>query len=306
MISDQTTRNAIRQQLVNILNRLEGASSSGVEEEASKELWEEFFSLINQLDMELLPYGAVSQFVYKNANEDIAYFFEYIESKVEIRFSDTKDNNDYIKIVKLLEHLELANQQKGYLFLQQESDIRKIEKNLEEFYQVSSEIENIKSDFKEVKSNFEKIDKQINQITSNLISILGIFAAILIGAFGAIQAFSSLFTNAHSLSIGKLIIISSIGAAAVILILFFLLNGIAKLTDRNLWSTKEESSSNFKKYPLIVWTYSAIVFTALIGAALELSNFNMKFAWEGLWWLLPIIWGITCYFSYNKLFKKVD
>lgn len=63
---------------------------------------------------------------------------------------------------------------------------------------------------------------------TNFITILGIFAAILMGAFGSIQAFSSLFDNAVFLDLGKLLIISSVGASSVVLILFFLLNGIAE------------------------------------------------------------------------------
>lgn len=301
--------------LLIVLTRLEGGLSSGAGDKID-ETWEEFFQIIASLEREILPYSAVSQFVYSNDNVDLEYFIENIHGRVEDNYNKDEKDQDYIKAKKLLEHLDLAYQQKTFLFLKQEATIGQISSDIQVLEKVSSEVTKVKEEVTEVKEEvteakeevkatkkeFNKIEKAINQITSNLISILGIFAAILIGAFGAIQAFSSLFSNAHLLSFGKLIVLSAIGAASVILILFFLLNGIAKLTERKLWSANE-GSPLVKKYPILFLAYSGIVFTALIGAALELSNIEINFALQGFWWLLPIIWGIGCYRYFKSLFK---
>lgn len=293
MTSKRNERHDLNQKIISLLNKLEGANSSGAEESALDSLWEGFFKLLNDMDLELLPYGAVSQFIYKNNINDIEYFFNSIEDKIEERFKDTQDNVNYRKAVKLLEHLELANQQKVNLFSKQEEDIRNMESKINEINRLTSEVSHIKKEY-------ENIKEDINQVTSSLISILGIFAAILIGAFGAIQSFSSLFSNAHVLSLGKLIIISSIGASSVIMILFFLLNGVAKLTGKRLWSTTDEKGKILQKYPIIVLLYCGLIFLALIGSALELSNIDIKFAMQGLWWLLPIIWVLICIVIFSE------
>ena len=286
MTSRHNSRHTLNQKIVNLLNKLEGAISSSADESAREALWEEFFQLLEKMDLELLPYGAVSQFVYKNNIDDIEYFFNSIEEEIDKRFKEPEKDIDYRKAVKLLEHLELANQQKVNLFLKQEENIRKMGLKIQEMNRLTKEVTSVKEQYENVKND-------VNQITSNLISILGIFAAILIGAFGAIQAFSSLFSNAHVLSIGKLLIISSIGASSVVTILFLLLNGVAKLTNKKLWSSVKEHSTLFEKYPLIILIYCGLVFLGLIGSALELSNSRIHFSWTGLWWLLPGIWLVV-------------
>lgn len=98
----------------------------------------------------------------------------------------------------------------------------------------------MRKDYSDLKKQYSELkneaNKQYQSILAQFIAILGIFAAILMGAFGAIQGFTSLFSNAHKLSMGEILIISSIGASSIILILFFLLNGISKLIGRSLWS----------------------------------------------------------------------
>ena len=78
-----------------------------------------------------------------------------------------------------------------------------IEKSLNEFNEFKSDfilflknLDELGEKFEKFESKFEKIEKSTDQITVNLISILGVFAAILLGAYGSIQGFSNVFANA--------------------------------------------------------------------------------------------------------------
>lgn len=68
------------------------------------------------------------------------------------------------------------------------------------------------------------------------IAILGIFASILITAFGGLTALGSLFEKIDKTDIHKLIFVGTFEVLAIILIIFLMLNGIAKLTKLNLRS----------------------------------------------------------------------
>lgn len=167
------------------------------------------------------------------------------------------------------------------------------------------EIDKVKSDYHLLKSDYEKLREDANEkyenLTTHFITILGIFAAILMGAFGAIESFSDLFSNAHTLSLGVLLIISSIGAASVLLILFFLLNSIAKLTEKSLASDKNRNSPLILRYPILTVSYGILIFILLIGAALELSNTEVILSHKLWWWILPVLWLIL---SRNYLNNK--
>ncbi|WP_127584829.1 hypothetical protein [Paenibacillus koleovorans] len=288
-------RKANSEDLITILKQIQGVIVSPIPQEdrenALESLALELSELLGKLDKDLLPYSAVSQFVYNDdKSEDILYFVERLEEKFSI-IHDKEDDHVYIKFVKLMEHLKLAKQQKDYLFLRQEDEIEKLRHSKVLIQEQSKKSETINKDI-------QKLRNDIKNITAQFITILGIFAAILLGSFGAIQGFTSLFANADKLQVGEILIISSIGASTVLLILFFLLNSIAKLIGKSL--AQANGNSVIERYPFIVISFGLITFLSLIGTSLELSVITLKFAWQGLWWLLPLVWIVFFFYSLYK------
>ncbi|MEO4053351.1 hypothetical protein [Solibacillus sp. CAU 1738] len=272
---------------------------------------EEFIITISKtrFDNELIPYDKITEFVFIETPEELYFDFTTRLKTYGRQYFLKQATISQMSATDLLEresdttsevpNIDLSNCEKDFYRIVRHIDLALIQ--ITKF--ASTKIEHLQSEYDNLNDQFSQLNNQITQLKSaaelqyknmltQFISILGIFAAILMGAFGAIQGFTSLFANAIGLSIGKIFILSSIGASSVVLILFFLLNAIAKLTDRSLSSTSKKDGTLFEKHPSLVLIHGILVFIILIGASLELSNVNLKFAWQGLWWLVPLFWFI--------------
>lgn len=279
-----------------------------------KEFMHEFYKS-NILNNELIPYGKITKIVFEHSGTELEFYLTSDLEKMGIQFfKDRLDKlmKDKLHIsdgefesrlkedkyaercfFKIIRHIDLAVVQKSEMLTMRKEEISEYKKQYQslkkDFIKLKEEAENQSKNLK------EEAENQSKSMLTQYISILGIFAAILMGAFGAIQSFTSLFNNAKDLSIGKILIVSSIGASAVLLILFLLLHSIAKLTEQSIASNRE-SSSYLRKYPMFAICQCQLIFISLVGAALELSNSDIRLALEGFWWALPIGWLIIIYF----------
>lgn len=304
------------------------------ESSETEKINEQFAAVIAKLsyfETEMLPYSAASKFIYEINDDDVEYFFEFFQEMLADRMVDAPAEEVFKKATKLIEHLELASSQKAYLFQKQEQQLQdlnkkmlevheslnqyenskvRIEEKLDEFAEVSEHLDafnesihnfgekvsNFDSKFTEVEGKFERIEKSTEQITVNLISILGIFASILLGAYGSIQGFSNIFTNANKISIGKILMLSSIGASAILLVLFFLMSSIARLTDRKYGN---DGNGFINRHPIMFFSHCilAIIFTA--GAVIELIKNDVMPQMNWLWGILFIVIVIQVLFIYH-------
>ena len=149
-------------------------------------------------------------------------------------------NKKYVRKValKIKDHTNLAIRQ--YRTLKQTDDEYKIKFN----EQIGS--------FKE---------KLTQDITSQLITLVGIFTAIAFVVFGGISSLGSIFSDINKKSIIKLIISSSIWGIAMFNLIFGFLLGISKMTGLNISSSN--SRDFIKKYLLVFWM-NAIMITILV------------------------------------------
>lgn len=277
--------------------------AAGSEQESSPEnprLERKFREFMNTLEETsfrygMIPYDRITEVVFINTPVEILNKFTADLHKrghahlEEGRITEGVEELEYEKLFyKILRHIDLALVQKNTFTRLQlaEIDILKVKHQglIENYNKLKEDAEN-----------------QYKSMLTQFITILGIFAAILMGAFGSIHVFTNLFNNAHRLNLGVILILSSVGASAVILILFFLLNGIAKLTERSLWSTNKPNGTLLEKHPSLVIIHGILLFISLIGASLELSDVHLQYAAQGYWWIAPIIW-ITYFFT--ALHKK--
>jgi hypothetical protein len=287
----------------------------GREEDEIDMQFTKVISILSHFEIEMLPYSTASKFIYEINDDDVEYFFVFFEQKLAERMTAAPKEEVFLKALKLLEHLELASSQKAYLFQQQEVQLKElsskvedvnrsikqyedskteIEQSLKDFEKVSMDFENFnmqfesfKSDFSNTEKKFERIEKNTEQITVNLISILGIFASILLGAYGSIQGFSNIFKSADKISTGKILILSSIGASAVLLILFFLLSSVARLTSRKFGN----GGHNFiEKHPIMFYSHCILFIIFTTGGVIELIKYEVVL--EKFW-----IWGVLLVFA---------
>ncbi len=249
--------------------------------EDKEKISDQFSSVIatvSHFETELLPYSVASQFIYQVNGDDMEYFFQFFEDELEDRISNSDpDEPVFKKAIKLFEHLELANFQKEYLFKEQEEKIASIAHEIKDYGRIKDELE---KNFKDTKTKFEGIESSVDNLTLNLISILGIFAAILLGAYGSIQGFSNVFGNANEISLGKILVLSSVGASAVLVILFFLLNSIARLTNKSLSNSGDDIIT---KFPSLIFSHTILGLVFVIGITFELIKNNVKPDYYWLW-----------------------
>lgn len=142
-------------------------------------------------------------------------------------------NWEYLFFYKIIQHIELAIAQKESLFEQQTFTINELQRNISETSQ------------------------KYNNMISNFIYILGIFAAIMMATFGSIQGFTSLFTNENHYSLTEIFLISSLGLFALLSIIFLLFYSISKLTDRDLADFPYYREKFTIRYP--IYSHSIII-----------------------------------------------
>jgi len=259
---------------------------------------------MGELDVDFLPYSAITALVYneyidsmtmkkKSGHVDLDSFLNYYNHNLQ-QFGKGKECQDcnqgqmcngcsqsYRVALKIYEHLELAQQQLDSLFSTHEQKISEIEDAI-------IEVENLKKDNEEFVEKLEELELEIQKSTSSYISILGIFAAILLGAFGAMQGFTSLFNNIHRTTIGNLVIISGLSGLVVVSILYILIFSLAKLTGRNLKSNNGATRMVFQ-YPLISITFLILLIILTSGIAIELSSNKIVNDDSWVFWIMPII-----------------
>ena len=201
-----------------------------------------------------LLYTVLSDAIYESfiKNEEkedfilgnIDYLLDLCNNDIEESFNSSNKNElkdkKYVRKValKIKDHTNLAIRQ--YRTLKQTDDEYKIK-------------------FNEQIGGFK--EKLTQDITSQLITLVGIFTAIAFVVFGGISSLGSIFSDINKKSIIKLIISSSIWGIAMFNLIFGFLLGISKMTGLNISSSN--SRDFIKKYLLVFWM-NAIMITILV------------------------------------------
>lgn len=205
------------------------------ESEYKSDSFEKFVESIEKIEFTegVVPYTAFSKLIYTEA-QDKRELLDMLEDTMasdwnNYRYGNVEVSNETTrKFLKIKEHIGLSVFQRNHisdrLSEQLEDTQNKLKETDERFAELSKSL-----DIVDQKAH-EKADKLVVQF----ITILGIFAAIMMSAIGSFQGFTSIFSNAENIPIGKTLIISAIGASGVSVILFTLLHSISKLTSFTL------------------------------------------------------------------------
>lgn len=251
-------------------------------EEFIQNICEKIDNYYNESETKRHSYSDIASYVYEIKKDDYEYIIGNLECIYE--FYKRKDDNDgRIRIFKLIDHIKLeTNRTHGITQIY----LSKVSEEISQLVQTSLKksidlIDSKEKDFKEtigkqeieMKRQFEKHTSEIDKINSNLISVLGIFGAIIVAFFGGLNLLGSVLQNMHSVSIYRLVFISIIMIMGLFNIIFLLLYCISKLTQKNLWSNCREcmdcSAQNnkieclYSKYPLVI-IYNMISSWALV------------------------------------------
>lgn len=287
--------------------------------------FERFLESCSGMQPQLIPYSSLTEIIFKNdmkkellENDEIneSSFAEILESRLElfiVKHFNIKENirksknidscidedillyseDDLYKVdveliesfqdkiiicFKIIEHIKLAISQKEGLYVKQKIEINELTKTITET--------------KEVYDN----------MVSNYISILGIFAAILMTAFGGIQVFTGLFNN-NKFNLIDSLFLSSFGFMGVILLIFMLINSIAKLTGKNL-SSSQVNDRWYLRHPTLINSFiilSSIIFFVITWKAIKnINQFNLLY----FGFIIPVLYMFLMFFLFNRKGKR--
>lgn len=246
-----------------------------------------FINYLDEIDGNFLPYHTLTQFVYDpDAEREISQFatiiYETIKNNNNIN-NETKD-----KALKIRQHLLLAEQQKNSLYHEQQNEIKNINNSIVE---TNNSMQESKKELKETKKIYDNM-------LSQYISILGIFAAILMTAFGGIQAFTAIYSN-NSFSLVDSLLIACVGFLGILLMLFLLLNSIAKLSGKSLDSNKSENDW-YRRHPTIINSFIILSSLSLLLISYKISINPPTISWWGWVYVAPIIYLLFMLRAFNN------
>jgi acetolactate synthase regulatory subunit len=127
--------------------------------------------------------------------------------------------------------------------------------------------------------NINKLTIDAKKVQKEFVAILGIFASILLAAFGGLEILENVMSNINDTPTGKLLLFSSLVIMGIILVIFLLLNGVSKLTGLNLRSCncKDEDTCTctmVKKHPSIFISTAILLIIGLTGIFEYMVDFN--------------------------------
>ncbi|MGL6168775.1 MAG: hypothetical protein ACRC0Y_10845 [Fusobacteriaceae bacterium] len=146
-------------------------------------------------------------------NQNISRLLDHVTSNCQ-----TDDCQNII--IKFYDHYQLANFQ-----------VSKVNKEIED--KIRTESQELNDEIKKVKSSSEKAIEKYENMEKQNITILGIFAAIILSFVGSFVFSTSVLSNLHSTNIFKLVFMSSIIGIVFINMIHLLLSFIMKLNNHN-------------------------------------------------------------------------
>lgn len=201
----------------------------------------EFESLFNnlltsakQVHIEFIPYSKITMIVFKltdrtglDALGDALK--ARIKKDIDSKEADDIVSNEYLVLIKCVEHLNLANRQFTMLYQQQDKEISVAKDDLIKINQNIDELE-------DKSSSFEKLNEQYSKLTVDFVTILGIFTSITFATFGGLQLLGNVFgkvRSTDSASIGSELMLGAVFLFGTYMILIALLTGVSKLTNKD-------------------------------------------------------------------------
>lgn len=226
-------------------------------------------------------YSEITSFIISLYKKDETDLVESLNSNIRIILDVIKRNCDenlsfYTSVYKLYDHINMECIRCSF-YKEYESEvdetIRQIELARKEVKEITSDSEcynDLKATNKKIKtamSNIKTFSKENKKLQNQVISILGIFSAVVIAFFGGFSYFTSTFANLHKVRIVKATIISSIIGLVIFNTIYILLNFILHFVKSseeqdNIESNNEDNIKPFGKY-ITIWTNIFLVIIIL-------------------------------------------
>lgn len=221
---------------------------------------------------ERLPYSDITVNIYNYKHHELEFVQENITKIFEKLNVYTSDSHLIIKenLSRFEDHIRLAINQRDYInrnvkrleeqLIQRNAEINELTIQLNEAKKSLSEIA---SDIKNTKSSIDEVSNDKTKIYTEFVAILGIFTAVVLGAFGSLQVIGSVFSNIKGVPTGKLLVFSSLTSLGVLVLLFLLMKWINHIVYKN--SNKIPFSFISRENTIFISGLIALVYMFFIG-----------------------------------------
>lgn len=248
--------------MVEILSELASIELQGRDSKRLEEITERLMNYYNDNGRHL--YSEVSSFIYKTKEENFEYIIENLIIIKEYYNNSNLDEYEN-KIFKLIDHIQLEmyrdeHIKKGYqnailsMVDETKNDIKTFDEKIHE--ELNGKYEDLNTKYEEINNVYKEMNKKSSTINKNIkvqrknldnlytsiISILGIFAAIVIAFFGGLSILGSVLQNMHNVSKYRLSFTVLLIGLFMYNVIFMLLYIISKLTNKKIKSKCNKGS----------------------------------------------------------------
>ncbi|HEM3968566.1 TPA: hypothetical protein U1V46_000167 [Streptococcus suis] len=211
----------------------------------------------------------------------LKYIIDYFINHQTFKGSKIGEDNQnileqaIIAFYKLLEHTKLAHSQYQSLYQKTENELDDLEKNLSNsVHDLSQFKSSFITDKEDITKELEKIKETKSSIYTDFIAILGVFSAFIFVMFGGIEIMRAIFDISEDLvelKLSKIITISSLVLAGVLILMYSFLLWLARITGKDLGNCHKCQDKCQKKLCHVFYRHSfflGILFLLILIAGL--------------------------------------
>ncbi|KRG12648.1 hypothetical protein [Lederbergia galactosidilytica] len=231
---------------------------------------------------EILTYNDITTAIYNGTPEKLEQLQENWSKLMEHQTQWDLEPEMNEKFRKIDDHFLLATTQRSFIL----DNVESLKSQLD---QKSNELDILTQELEEARKTVDELKDIKTRIYTEFVAILGIFTAVVLGAFGSLQIIGSVFTNIKDVPTGKLLVFSSLTSIGVTILLFLLMKWISYIVQRD---SNSKWGSSFKENIFLVMGLSVMLYIMIVGFFLynsEPKNFIMQLFSEGVWGLIIFI-----------------
>ncbi|MBO7344553.1 MAG: hypothetical protein J6U92_01265 [Clostridia bacterium] len=191
-------------------------------------------------------YSEISELIFSLPDDDVGNLLTNVESLLSYSLQNSKKlSDDCCKfVIKLYDHCNLANKQKNMS--------SKVESRAEEFIskKINDSMVDIDNKIISAGNKIDDFDKELKSKEKEYITILGIFASIVLAFVGGLVFSTSVLENIDAVSIYRLLLVIGLLAFVLINVIYLLVRFITEI--------------NGKPIKFRIWVYDIVVLVYLI------------------------------------------
>lgn len=157
---------------------------------------------------------------------------------------------------KIWDHINLAHQQYSVFWQSEDEYDKRFETRIERFQ-----------------------GKITNEMSAQLLTMVGIFTALAFLIFGSISSLESIFSGMADTPVLKLMLAGGIWGFCLLNLIFVFLFCVGKMTHLDFKSDKSKKATFYQRYPIVCWTDFLIVWIIIILLWMYYIGYNNGDGW---------------------------